>query len=47
MHYRYPNFFERSRLGISLLDGLTFEKFKVVGHSWRPESWIRVAADAQ
>ncbi len=44
MHYRYPTTVpQRRALG---MDKLTFEKFTVVGHSWLPESWVAVAADA-
>ncbi len=43
MHYRYPTYEQLRSLGLSPDGGLRFEKFEVVGHSWLPDSWRRVA----
>ena len=41
MHYRYPtSVAERRALGMSANARMIFQKFMVVGHSWRPESWV-------
>ena len=48
LHYHYPTLGKRRALGLSAAKGgMTFEKFTVVGHSWLPESWVAVAADAE
>jgi hypothetical protein len=41
IHYRYPTRVEeRVALGLTHEDGLPFEKFEVIGHSWWRNSWI-------
>ena len=47
IHYRYPTLAQRRELGLALGDGLPFEKYLVRGHSWRPESWIPLSANAE
>lgn len=42
IHYRYPNLAERRELGLVRGGGLPFQKYRVEGHSWRPDSWIPV-----
>jgi hypothetical protein len=44
IHYRYPTVAERRELG---LDGLTFEKHSVQGHSWLPDSWTLLSVHAE
>jgi hypothetical protein len=48
MHYRYPtSMAERRARGMSANDRMVFQKFTVVGHSWRPESWVAAPADQE
>jgi hypothetical protein len=47
IHYRYPTSSERAKLGLKGGEGLPFEKYSVVGHSWLRDSWIPLGVNPE
>jgi hypothetical protein len=49
VHFRHASAnFRRTRLGLPPEHAAgKFAKFKVVGHSWLPESWVHFVVDAE